>query len=615
MATEKKAKLDDTVEASDSSTNNANSNDVKTIREGSVVMQYPADQESAVFYNPVQVQNRDLSILMITLYGERRAAQITSRKYQHSLKQLETHQGAEENTDSATGGEVEAEPSSNADDTDLKRKVAAFEANLNPTQAVQDLHQEDTSNGLCILDALAASGLRSLRYWNEIPGVYHVTINDMDPAAIERAQTNVVANQLESVQIQKDDSIDNKCSPTTNAGRRPWGICLQTGDATTEMYNSRPTKKLRPGFVAEDRSWDVIDLDPYGSAVPFLDAAIQGIANGGLIACTCTDMAALGGSRPHTCVGRYGSMPIPKASYLHEMALRILLHSMAVTASKYGRTIHPVLSVGMDFYVRVFVTVHDSKAEVNDLSAQLGYVFQSTRCQSFEIVRMGEKKYTAYQPGRVPGASLLESDTNYKIGGPMWMGPLHDAKIIKSALDRLSAKQQDDSFSKQLSTKERLRGLLLSCRDELPDVPLFYQMPHIARTLHLATPPMQMVRNALLNAGYRVSAYHKEPLAVKTDAPNQVVWDVMRAWYEQQKERYPKTTRIPKSGSMEEKILTKPIETNIDFKKPSGAANSGATDEEHVARFPRNPKAYWGPKKATTGYKRKAEVQEPSSND
>jgi tRNA G26 N,N-dimethylase Trm1 len=35
-------------------------------------MVYPADQESAVFYNPVQVQNRDLSTLMIVLYTERR---------------------------------------------------------------------------------------------------------------------------------------------------------------------------------------------------------------------------------------------------------------------------------------------------------------------------------------------------------------------------------------------------------------------------------------------------------------------------------------------------------------------------------------------------------------
>jgi tRNA G26 N,N-dimethylase Trm1 len=44
----------------------------------------------------------------------------------------------------------------------------------------------------------------------------------------------------------------------------------------------------------EDR-FDVVDLDPYGSAAPFLDAAVQSTADGGLICITCTDMAVLCG--------------------------------------------------------------------------------------------------------------------------------------------------------------------------------------------------------------------------------------------------------------------------------------------------------------------------------
>jgi tRNA (guanine26-N2/guanine27-N2)-dimethyltransferase len=46
-----------------------------------------------------------------------------------------------------------------------------------------------------------------------------------------------------------------------------------------------------------------------------------------------------------------------------------------------------------------------------------------------------------------------------------------------------------------------------------------------------ATPPKSTVfRSALLNAGYRVSGSHANPLAVKTDAPPEVVWDVLRCW-------------------------------------------------------------------------------------
>ena len=35
---------------------------------------------------------------------------------------------------------------------------------------------------------------------------------------------------------------------------------------------------------------------------------------------------------------------------------------------------------------------------------------------------------------------------------------------------------------------------------------------------------------APLLAGYRVSSTHANPLGTKTDAPFEVVWDIMRAW-------------------------------------------------------------------------------------
>lgn len=41
--------------------------------------------------------------------------------------------------------------------------------------------------------------------------------------------------------------------------------------------------------------FDCIDLDPYGSAVPFLDAAIGAVNDGGLLCVTCTDLGVLAG--------------------------------------------------------------------------------------------------------------------------------------------------------------------------------------------------------------------------------------------------------------------------------------------------------------------------------
>jgi len=265
----------------------------KYIKEGSSTMLLPVNTENEskaksnqpVFYNPVQVQNRDLSILMLNLFSVKR--------------------------------------------------------------------HEKRGGGIRILDALAASGLRSIRYLKEIPHVSKVIVNDMDEAAVELAKKNMEMNGVNN---------DNR-------------IHVNLADAMDYMYKCR------------DDKFDVIDLDPYGSSAPFLDAAIQAVKDdGGMLCLTCTDMAVLSGSQFSACYGRYGSIPMPKGRYLHELALRIFLHTLSVRASVYGKVIKPVLSVGMAFYIRVFVEVYKSKADVQRACSKVGYVYQSTQCPSFYTV-------------------------------------------------------------------------------------------------------------------------------------------------------------------------------------------------------------------------------------
>ena len=62
-------------------------------------------------------------------------------------------------------------------------------------------------------------------------------------------------------------------------------------------------------------------------------------------------MPVLSGNYPETCFAKYGSMPL-KAKYVHEMSLRILLHSIDSTANKYSRHIVPWISLSVDFYIR-----------------------------------------------------------------------------------------------------------------------------------------------------------------------------------------------------------------------------------------------------------------------
>lgn len=209
----------------------------------------------------------------------------------------------------------------------------------------------DQARGIHILDALAATGLRSIRYLKEIPNVRHLTINDLVPEAVKVAHENCVRNGVDLSRVS-----------------------IEEGDACLLMYQNREPAKR----------YDVIDLDPYGTAAPFLEPAVQAIADGGLLCVTCTDSPVLCGTYPEKCFSLYGSMPL-RGKYLHEMSLRILLHAIDTAANKHKRHIVPWLSISVDFYVRVFVRVFDSPAEVKKSCLRRANVFQSVRCQSFYL--------------------------------------------------------------------------------------------------------------------------------------------------------------------------------------------------------------------------------------
>lgn len=98
---------------------------------------------------------------------------------------------------------------------------------------------------------------------------------------------------------------------------------------STLMYNHREERKRV----------DVVDLDPYGTAAPFIDAAVQCVNDGGLVCVTCTDLPVLATTNyPEKWQVRlvlrgnlklmfysftnYGGVPV-KTEYCHEVVRQI----------------------------------------------------------------------------------------------------------------------------------------------------------------------------------------------------------------------------------------------------------------------------------------------------
>ncbi len=102
----------------------------------------------------------------------------------------------------------------------------------------------------------------------------------------------------------------------------------------------------------------------------------------------------------------------------------------------------------------------------------------------------------------------------------------------------------------------------------------------MCKTVHATAPKSEVFKSALLNAGYRVSGSHACPLAMKTDAPSSVVWDIVRCWVKE----HPVVRKLDEN-SYAGKLLVKEPGMEADFKhNPEAASKSKAAGT-----------ARWGP--------------------
>jgi tRNA (guanine26-N2/guanine27-N2)-dimethyltransferase len=63
-------------------------------------------------------------------------------------------------------------------------------------------------DGLTVLEALSASGLRSIRYAKEVPGVREIIANDLSEVAVSSIRANVAHNGMEYlVTTSHDDAV------------------------------------------------------------------------------------------------------------------------------------------------------------------------------------------------------------------------------------------------------------------------------------------------------------------------------------------------------------------------------------------------------------------------
>ncbi|KAF2313697.1 hypothetical protein GH714_012770 [Hevea brasiliensis] len=543
--------------------------------------------KNKVFFNKAQVHNRDLSIAVLRTF-------ISKRKEEHEARLSRRTKSVQKVSDKDASGsaveEVSDKPAVDSEKSngECEEKISHKDAVGSAAEEVSNEPAVDNEifNGECeaseeitedepcniseepmktterkvrgelepprVLEALSASGLRALRYAREVEGIGKVVALDNDKASVEACRRNIKFNG--SVAISKVES--------------------HLADARVYM-------------LTHPKEFDMVDLDPYGSPSIFLDSAIQSVVDGGLLMCTATDMAVLCGGNGEVCYSKYGSYPL-RGKYCHEMALRILLACIESHANRYKRYIVPVLSVRMDFYVRVFVRVYTSASAMKNTPLKLSYVYQCIGCDSFHLQPIGrtisKNSSVRYLPGFGPTVPQECSDCGKKfnMGGPIWSASIHDQEWVTSIVEGVK------SMKDQYPAYDHISAVLTTISEELPDVPLFLSLHNLCATLKCTSPQAVIFRSAVINAGYRISGTHVNPLGLKSDAPMDVIWDIMRCWVK----IHPVKAQAPdQPGSV---ILAKEPVLQANFAR--AVASLSKAQAKKVARFLPNPERHWGPK-------------------
>ncbi|BGP27923.1 tRNA (guanine-N2-)-methyltransferase [Rhodotorula toruloides] len=573
----------------------------------------PSSSSSAgpapVFLNPVQEYNRDLSVVAIRTWGEVRQREKRERweegvRRKWARKRAREAKGGEEKgakKRKAQGDEGEPVTDATAGEGEVEQKSA-------PTASAEPQEEKlppAPTYTFTLLEALSATGLRAIRYAKELPLLRYVVANDLSASAVADIRRNIAFNGLSPPGHSALPSVPPYVPLSSLTPGPPYGLSrsdidtalngkvrVNEGDACVFMYLHRD----------EEKRFDCVDLDPYGSAVPFLDAAVNATADGGLMCITCTDMGVLAGHNyPEKSYTHYGGVCV-NAEYSHEVALRLVLNALSSTASRYGRYIEPQLSLSIDFYVRLFVRVRTGPKEVKAVPSKTALVYYCHSCQTPHFqhlgrftekvnTRNGQSNATYHVPSGPPeeiekGGRCAECGGKMHIAGPMWAAPIHNRDFVKEMLEYVESHPSD------FKTSDRIKGMLRVALSEV-EAPLYFSPAKIASFFHAVCPPITTFASALLNANYTVSRSHAMAGSIKTNAPRSFVHDVVREWIK----LHPVAMKNVKEGSPA-KVLLAGEQRHAVSLAPHPNVSSVLLDNVKLVRYQTNPQENWGPAKA-----------------
>jgi tRNA (guanine26-N2/guanine27-N2)-dimethyltransferase len=339
-------------------------------------------------------------------------------------------------------------------------------------QAYQHLVNREIS----ICEPLTGSGIRGVRFAAEICRVKKVVISDINERAVKLAKYNVRLNGLQ-------DRVTVQCKDAN---------CLLS-------CHGAPRKRF-----------DVVDVDPFGSPVPYLDSAIRGLRDNGLLAITATDLAPLCGVHSKVCVRKYGGKPL-RTEYCHELAVRLLAGCVATVAAKHDIGVRFLFTHSTDHYIRVYAQIAYGAKNADASIKNQGYLLHCFNCLHRE---------TAQNSFALRIEKCPECGSKMDWTGPLWLGKIFDGQFCES--------MAQENRRKAFRNNRRIATLLASAKEEAEAPATYYIIDKISNKLSSPVPSVAAMLKILHDNGFQAVPTHFNSRGIKTDAPTLTVQKLLK---------------------------------------------------------------------------------------
>ncbi|MDE1853644.1 MAG: hypothetical protein KGI38_07850 [Thaumarchaeota archaeon] len=326
-----------------------------------------------------------------------------------------------------------------------------------------------STGGATFCDAMAGVGARGLRVAKEVGNV-KVTMVDFNSKALDAGRKAAVLN-----------GVRRKCE-------------FSTSETTSYLFSR----------FGKDQRYDFVDVDPFGTPVRQIQAALSATSDGGIMSVTATDTAVLCGVHTDTCKRRYGSSPLNN-HFHHETGARILIGAIARLGASLDIGIEPVAAHSTRHYIRVYSRVRPGASKADAALKELGYVDWCPAC--------GEVRSS---PAPEPTCAVCGKKA--KVAGQLWKGGVADVEVLRRAGTRAA--------TMGLGAASRVLESLIGV-DAF--TPWSFSIGGMCSKLKIPSVPEAYVYRNLVEGGHEVMRTPFEKTGIKTKAGYGEVLAAVRA--------------------------------------------------------------------------------------